>query len=174
MHNQTNNPPGYVGTNEAAKLTGKNKTVIKEDAESGKLPSTKNDKGYRIFQIADLLNIYGPFKKQVTGDASSSDNQFSPPEKTSVSSDITGILEAKEQVIKMLQDQIEDVKRERDRWHNAYEMKLLPAPTPVVQAPANDLPAMIVQPTPPPEIKLNRLQAFAAVFTGKVKIGANG
>ncbi len=129
------NQPGYVGINQAAKLTGKNKAVIHRDADSGKLPYSKNEKGHRVFQIADLLNIYGPLKP-ITGDDTSSNNQKSPAIEPSVTSDLDAALKAKEEVISTLKAQIEDlkaeredIKHERDRWHQAYsEVKMLPAP----------------------------------------------
>lgn len=129
------NPPGHVGINQAAKLTGKNKAVIHRDADSGKLPNSKNEKGHRIFQIADLIAKYGPLKP-VTGDDNGLDHQKSPEQETSVTSNLTAALEAKEEVISTLKAQIEDlkaeredIKGERDRWHRAFEeVKMLPAP----------------------------------------------
>lgn len=129
------NPPGHVGINQAARLTGKNKAVIHRDAESGKLHHSKNSKGHRIFQIADLISCYGELKPE-TSDATSKDNRESPAQETSETRDVTAVVEAKEQVIATLKEQIEDLKAEResikidrDRWHRAYdEIKMLPAP----------------------------------------------
>ena len=129
------NPPGHVGINQAARLTGKNKAIIHRDADNKKLPHTKNEKGHRIFQIADLISTYGELKPE-TSEVTSDNNQKSPPDKSVVTSDLTATLEAKEQVIATLKDQIEDlkaeredIKYERDRWHKAFEeVKMLPAP----------------------------------------------
>lgn len=129
------NPLGHVGINQAAKLTGKNKAVIHRDADSGKLHHTKNEKGHRIFQIADLISCYGELKP-VTSDETSFNHQKSPQEETSVTSDLDAALKAKEEVIATLKSQIEDlkaeredIKSERDRWHRAFEeVKMLPAP----------------------------------------------
>lgn len=129
------NPLGHVGINQAAKLTGKNKAVIHRDADSGKLHHSKNEKGHRIFQIADLIACYGELKP-VTSDETSANHQKSPYEETSVTSDLDAALKAKEEVIATLKGQIEDlkaeredIKNERDRWHKAFEeVKMLPAP----------------------------------------------
>ncbi|MFN7137801.1 MAG: hypothetical protein ACK4UN_00525 [Limisphaerales bacterium] len=129
------NPLGHVGINQAAKLTGKNKAVIHRDADSGKLHHSKNEKGHRIFQIADLISCYGELKP-VTSDETSSNHQKSPTEEPIVTSDLSAALEAKEEVIATLKAQIEDlkaeredIKGERDRWHKAFEeVKMLPAP----------------------------------------------
>lgn len=132
------NQPGHVGINQAAKLTGKNKAVIHRDADSGKLFHTKNDKGHRVFQIADLITCYGPLKP-ITGEETSDNLHKSPQQETSVTSDLDAALKAKEEVISTLKAQIEDLKAERedikhdrDRWHQAYsEVKMLPAPATV-------------------------------------------
>lgn len=132
------NPPGHVGINEAARLTGKNKAVIHRDADKGKLHHSKNEKGHRIFQIADLISCYGELKPQ-TSDETGSNHSKSPAEETGETSDNKGLeaaLQAKEEVIATLKEQIEDlraeredIRRERDRWHGAYnEIKMLPAP----------------------------------------------
>jgi hypothetical protein len=125
------NPPGTIGINEAARLTGKNKAIIHRDAEANKLPFTKNDKGHRAFQVADLLACYGPFKPLAgdeTGDETGSGHRKSPEQETNVTSGLTVALDAKDQLIDALKAQIEDLRQERDRWHTAYEQKLLPAP----------------------------------------------
>lgn len=129
------NPVGTVGINQAAKLTGKNKAIIHRDAEAGKLHHSKNEKGHRVFQIADLIGCYGEFKA-VTSDETTSNHQKSPEQITSVTSDLTVALKAKEEVIDLLRAQIEDLRTERedlraerDRWHTAFEqVKMLPAP----------------------------------------------
>lgn len=129
------NQPGYVGINQAAKLTGKNKAVIHRDADSGKLHHSKNEKGHRVFQIADLISTYGPLKP-ITGDETGSDHRKSPAQEISVTSNLDAALQAKEEVIATLKAQIadlkaerEDIRHERDRWHKAFEeVKMLPAP----------------------------------------------
>lgn len=129
------NPLGTVGINEAARLTGKNKAIIHRDAEGGKLHCSKNEKGHRVFQIADLIACYGEFKP-ITSDETGSGHRKSLPEETNPISDLAGVLKAKEEVIATLKAQIEDlradredIRNERDRWHRAFEeVKMLPAP----------------------------------------------
>lgn len=129
------NPLGHVGINQAAKLTGKNKAVIHRDSDSGKLHHSKNEKGHRIFQIADLISCYGELKP-ATSNETSLNHLKSPPQETNLTSNLDAALKAKEEVIATLKSQIEDlkaeredIKGERDRWHKAFEeVKMLPAP----------------------------------------------
>lgn len=129
------NPVGTVGINQAAKLTGKNKAVIHRDAESGKLHFSKNEKGHRVFQLADLIACYGELKP-ITSDETASNHQKSPDQETIETSTLAAVVLAKEEVIATLKAQIEDlkaeredIKRDRDRWNKAFEeVKMLPAP----------------------------------------------
>jgi hypothetical protein len=118
MANQSQ-PPGTVGLNQAARLTGKNKAVLHRDADRGVLSYETNDKGHRVFQVAELGRVYG--LKPVTGEETR-ENHFAvtdqkPPEPV------------RDELVAELRARIADLQAERDRWHQAYtELRALPAP----------------------------------------------
>ena len=125
--------PGYVGINEAARLTGKNKAQISKDAKESRLPFARNEKGHMTFQVVDLQAKYGALRNPITGERSGDAHRKSLGEKTSVTTDLAAVLMAKDETISSLKAQIEDLKTDRDRWsRQAVELleqvKMLPAP----------------------------------------------
>ena len=70
------------------------------------------------------------------------------PETEEKAAEINGlkaVLQAKEEHIALLKDQIERERINAERWHTAYEQKLLPAPA---QPPANTNLPLVTQPKP--------------------------
>jgi hypothetical protein len=96
----------------AAMATGVNKSSIK----ASRISATKNDTGWMI-EVAELHRVFPPLPTVATGDA------------TAMPRDATV-----DELIRVLRQQVEDMRQERDRWHAAFEanqqqqVRLLPPP----------------------------------------------
>jgi hypothetical protein len=128
------NEPHLVGINEAARLTGKNKATISRDTKSGKLSATVSDSGSKRYQVAELERVYGTLRNPDTGYAPPDNHRNQPDELTSATSVIPEVVKAKDEVIAVLREQVEDLKRDRDNWRD-QALRALPAPAETSAAP---------------------------------------
>jgi hypothetical protein len=119
--------PHFVGINEAARLTGKNKATISRDTKTGKLTATTNDTGAKRYQVAELERVYGTLRSPTTGYAPVDNHRTQPQETTNDTSALTEVVKAKDEMIALLKDQVDDLKRERDNWRDQAQ-RALPAP----------------------------------------------
>jgi hypothetical protein len=100
----------------AAMATGVNKSTILRSIKAGRISATKNDAGWTI-EVAELHRVFPPLPMTATGEA------------TAMSRDATV-----DELIRVLRQQVEDMRQERDRWHAAFEagqqqqIRLLPPP----------------------------------------------
>jgi hypothetical protein len=96
----------------AAMATGVNKSTILRSIKGGRLSATKDETGWQI-EVAELHRIFKPLPTAATGEA------------TAVPQDATV-----HELIRLLRQQVEDMRQERDRWHAAFEasQRLLPPP----------------------------------------------
>lgn len=130
----------YVSLSQAAKMWGKSKNTISMDIKKGKLQWI-DIHGGRKLMLGQLSEVYGP----VGGEP----NRTSPP--SSVRPDVErpkneqndteinmmrAVLQAKEEQISLLKEQLERERLHAERWHKAFEeIKLLPAPAREAEAP---------------------------------------
>ena len=129
------NEPHLVGINEAARLTGKNKATISRDTKSGRLSSIMNDDGkMRRYQVSELERVYGTLRSPDTGYAPVANHQSQPVKETSATSALPEVVKAKDEVISLLKEQVEDLRKERDNWRE-QALRVLPAPTETMSAP---------------------------------------
>ena len=131
----------YVGINHAARLTGKAKEQIYRAIASGKLswtvdPTTEK----KTLQVADLDRVFGLKPVGVTGAKSGNENQMLPQAQPTVTpAEIAELVlikaqfDAQKETIRRLDDQVSDLRQQRDRLmdQNNRLTLLLPAPTPV-------------------------------------------
>ena len=89
---------------EAAQRTGKSKTAILKAIKSGRLSATKGTSGRWQIDPAELFRVYTP--------VSTEGAQNSTPEHTGTQAEI----EILRQRCGMLEDQLADLKEDRDHW----------------------------------------------------------
>lgn len=141
----------YVGINHAARLTGKAKEQIYRAIAAGKLSWTVDPtSNKKSLQVADLNRVFGLKPVGVTSTKGGNENQMLPPPQPAVSpaelaeiAQIKAQFEAQKETIRRLDDQVSDLRQQRDRLmdQNNRLTLLLPAPTvPEVttQPPANN------------------------------------
>jgi hypothetical protein len=105
----------------AAMATGVNKSTILRSIKAGRLSATKNDTGWTI-EPCELHRLFAPLPTQATSQT------------TPIPRDATV-----DELIQLLRDQLEDMRAERDRWHQAFEQsqRLLRPPATGNAAPSN-------------------------------------
>lgn len=129
------NEPYLVGINEAARLTGKNKATISRDTKSGRLSSVMNEDGkMRRYQVSELERVYGTLRNPDTGYAPGANHQNEPVKETDVTTVFPEVVKAKDEVILLLKEQVEDLRRDRDNWRE-QALRILPAPAETTIAP---------------------------------------
>jgi len=105
----------------AAKAVGKTKSTITKAIASGKLSAVKNDNGAWEIDVAELHRVYPP-----SPPATVEIERYDTPVATGRNSkEIEGL----ERMLKVMEDQLEDVKADRDEWRKQANQLLLSAPT---------------------------------------------
>ncbi len=96
----------------AAMATGVNKSTILRSIKAGRVSAIKDETGWQI-EVAELHRVFKPLPMVATGEA------------TAVPQDATV-----HELLRLLRQQVEDMRQERDRWHAAFEasQRLLPPP----------------------------------------------
>jgi hypothetical protein len=124
-----------IGINEAARLTGKSKSVIWNKTKAGTLSSVSDGDGKKKYQVSELERVFGTLstpepRTERTGGVS---NQTEPTERTEELR--LKLAEAQKEVeflrerVKDKDERIEELRQDRDRWHSEFQsMKALPAP----------------------------------------------
>ncbi|MGH7867036.1 MAG: hypothetical protein ACREP9_05220 [Candidatus Dormibacteraceae bacterium] len=131
--------PHQVGINLAARLTGKNKATISRDTKSGKLSATVREDGSKSYQVVELERVYGKLRNPDTSDEPGVNHRNEPADITSVTSVFPEVVKAKDEVIDILKQQVEDLKRDRDNWRE-QALRILPAPVKEPPAPPQKTP----------------------------------
>jgi hypothetical protein len=135
-----------VGIAEAAKITGRSKGQIGRDSNSGRLSYTLNEKEQKRYKVSDLYALYGfrnPKEIQSQSDERPIDISLETAVKIAV---LEAELKAKEETLRHREDEIRDLRQNRDRLieQNQRLTLLLPAPKEHQE---------VVLPTPEPERK---------------------
>lgn len=127
----------HVGLNQAARLTGKNKSVIWRDTNAGKLSSTQDGKGKTVYNIAELERVYGRLQdptKTVEALAVVETEREAP----SIEAERLALkLEFLERELSLVKDQMSEIKQDRDHWRSQAEtvLRALPAPAQASEQP---------------------------------------
>jgi hypothetical protein len=116
-----------VGINQAARLTGKNKSVIWRDTKAGKLSSSLCGKGKTVYNLAELERVYGKLKDPnaetvaapVAGNAMQLEMER---EKMDMK------LQFLERELSMVKDQLFELKDDRDQWRDQAQTALRALP----------------------------------------------
>jgi hypothetical protein len=107
----------------AAKAVGKTKSTITKAIASGKLSAFKNDSGAWEIDVSELHRVYPPSPTE-TVEIEQSDTPLVTGEK---SKEIQGL----ERLLKVTEEQLTDVKADRDEWRKqANKLLLTHTPTP--------------------------------------------
>ena len=107
----------------AAKAVGKTKSTITKAIASGKLSAIKNDKGAWEIDASELNRVYPPTLLE-TGENEHKETPIG-------NSGNTKEIEALERLLKAAEEQIEDIKADRDEWRKqANQLLLSNTPTP--------------------------------------------
>jgi hypothetical protein len=101
----------------AAKAVGKTKSTITKAIASGKLSAVKNDSGAWEIEVSELHRVYPPTLPE-TGEI----ERYDTPKETARNSNEIAALE---RLLKASQEQIDDLKADRDEWRKQAN-RLLP------------------------------------------------
>jgi hypothetical protein len=126
-----------VGINEAARLTGKSKSVIWNKTKSGVLSAVADGQGKKKYQLAELERVFGQLtvSEPRTEPEEGSKNQSEPQSETAELRLKLALAEQelrhKDEIIRRIEEHKTDIESERDhlRQENAT-LKMLPAPAP--------------------------------------------
>lgn len=119
-----------VGINQAARLTGKNKSVIWRDTKAGKLSSTLDGKGKTVYNLAELERVYGqlrdPSIETVPLAVASNQSQLDfEREKLEMK------LQFLERELSLVREQLFELRDDRDQWRDQAQTALRALPRPV-------------------------------------------
>ena len=120
----------YISLSQAAKRWGKSKNTLSVDLSKGKLQWVDHQ-GKRMLMMGQLSALYGDLNKRTVSDRPEGTEVVRPEteEKAAEINGLKAVLQAKEEHIALLKDQIERERINAERWHRAYqEVKMLPAP----------------------------------------------
>lgn len=133
-----------VGINQAVSIAKASKSQISRDSNSNTLPFTLDEKSQRRYKVADLFQKYGFREQQETGSKSSKEHGSRPKKEPlsdanelfqTTQGDIERAilqteLKAKEDIIRRLEEEVRDLRQNRDRLidQNQRLTMLLPAP----------------------------------------------
>jgi len=118
-----------VGINQAARLTGKNKSVIWRDTKAGKLSSTLDGKGKTVYNLAELERVYGqlrdPSVETVSPVVASNQTQLDfEREKLEMK------LQFLERELSLVREQLFELRDDRDQWRDQAQTALRALPRP--------------------------------------------
>lgn len=127
-----------VSLEEAARLTGKDKSTISRAAKSGRLSYTQDENGQRVFAPSELDRVFGIAVKRPDNDSTSDASAHvrtramhqdahahaSPNVHTEVREMRDRERALMEDTIRRLEDQIDDLKGDRDHWRQQATMLL--------------------------------------------------
>ena len=122
----------------AAKAVGKTKSTITKAIASGKLSAVKNDSGAWEIDVAELHRVYPPAPIETVSQQANS----TPIGNGGNTIENQGL----ERLVKSLEEQVEDLKQDRDQWRVQATMLLSGPP----REPQTDT-APELQKDPPPE-----------------------
>ncbi|MCB1591234.1 MAG: entry exclusion 1 domain-containing protein [Alphaproteobacteria bacterium] len=112
-----------VGAQRAAVLTGKSKSTIQRAMNSGKLSYSLDQNDRRVIDVSELERVFGIRPESLQADApakASSDTQLDIDKER-----LTLEVKLLELRLENAQEQIEDLKGQRDKWENQASQVLL-------------------------------------------------
>ena len=133
-------PQMYVSLSQAAKMWGKSKNTISLDIKKGRLQWI-DLQGGRKLMLGQLSEVYGPVGGEPARTVPSVPQRpdVERPKNEQNNNEINmmrAVLQAKEEQISLLKEQLEHERLHAERWHKAFEeIKLLPAPPKEAEAP---------------------------------------
>lgn len=119
-----------VGISEAANITGRSKGQIGRDSNSGRLAYTLNEKDQKRYKVSDLYTLYG-FRNPKETESHSVERPIEIQMETTVKiAVLEAELKAKEETLRYREEEIRDLRQNRDRLieQNQRLTLLLPAP----------------------------------------------
>jgi len=137
-------PTEYWSMSQASKVLGINKGMISQDVSKGKIQWHERPDGSRKLFAPELYSVYADKLAKRKKQLETASEQVSRTEnKPQANGEVTGVMEAKEEVISLLKSQLEemrrdvaDIKQDRDHWRRQAEqateiIRALPAPNPI-------------------------------------------
>lgn len=140
QNTHSGSPQMYVSLSQAAKMWGKSKNTISMDIKKGKLQWI-DIHGGRKLMLGQLSEVYGPLGGEPARTAPSVSGRPEVEREQNTQNDneinmMRAVLQAKEEQISLLKEQLERERLHAERWHKAFEeIKLLPAPAREAEAP---------------------------------------
>jgi excisionase family DNA binding protein len=110
---------------QAAKAVGASKATIHRAIKSGKLSAIRQGDGSFLIDPAELYRVYEPARDDIKRRYETANN----PNETGETARLKTELDGARALQVLLEQQIEDLKVERDRWHTQAERLALTAPT---------------------------------------------
>jgi hypothetical protein len=113
-----------VSLAEAGRLTGLHKVSLLRAIKKGKISAEKDEHGEWRLQPAELFRVYPPLPEQHNGNGD--EQRYSAPLAAVLEVEISAL----QQVSKLLREQLDDMRDQRNKWEQAAQMALrqLPAP----------------------------------------------
>jgi len=111
--------------NQAAKATGKSKSTISVAIKNGRITAIKGDDGSWLIDPAELHRIYPPLSE--TPNRRTHRDELSSAEHLMRIRELETRLDASMQLCRVLENQIDDIKEDRNRWRQ-QATALLEAP----------------------------------------------
>jgi hypothetical protein len=140
QNTHSGSPQMYVSLSQAAKMWGKSKNTISMDIKKGKLQWIDLHGGRKLM-LGQLSEVYGPLDEgtprtsQAVADRAESEHAQNAQNDNEINM-MRAVLQAKEEQISLLKEQLERERLHAERWHKAFEeIKLLPAPAREAEAP---------------------------------------
>lgn len=140
QNTHSGSPQMYVSLSQAAKMWGKSKNTISMDIKKGRLQWI-DLQGGRKLMLGQLSEVYGPVGGEPSRTDPSSSLRPDVERQKNEQNDneinmMRAVLQAKEEQISLLKEQLERERLHAERWHKAFEeVKLLPAPAREAEAP---------------------------------------
>jgi len=108
---------------QAAEAVGVNKTTILRAIKSGKVSGSRDDFNQWRIQVAELHRVYPPVPQRGDDEATQQD---APAAAAAFESEISGL----RQVVELLRAQLDETRRDRDRWADTATaaLRVLPPP----------------------------------------------
>ena len=101
----------------AAKAVGKTKSTITKAIASGKISAVKNDRGAWEIDAAELHRVYPPFPTATV--------EIERHDTLAETGENSKEIEALERLLKATEEQLEDVKSDRDEWRKQANTLLI-------------------------------------------------
>lgn len=113
-----------VGVQRAAELTGKSKSTIQRSMNTGKISFEKDNNGRRVIDVSELERVFG-IQEQNAMQHNSMTHELEKAKQLLESERMKMQIRALEDKLHAAEEQIEDLKGQRDKWQKQADQVLI-------------------------------------------------